>query len=99
MADATYDTRAVNKMPPLALAKQTAFGTARETFEQAEALAARVENMVVRLIGHANQATGSANPARPDPTGIFDDLREGAHAAAGALSRANDALDRLDREY
>lgn len=95
----TYD-RDANAKPQLSIAKQTAFVSARDTFQTARAVADRLENLVNKLAGHEPPSTSGMNEApRNDPDGVFDELREGARDAARALARADACLDRLEREF
>lgn len=86
--------------PSLSVVKQTAFTSARDTFNDVHRLENRIETIVNSLVGYPTQghATGES-PAEPEACGVFHGLSQQANSAANAISRANEALDRLEREF
>lgn len=64
--------------------------------ESARSLAGRVEDMCVRFIGPYPAEAEGPNP--PSGPGLFQALTSVSEDTANALRRANEALDRLEKE-
>lgn len=86
--------------PSLSVVKQTAFSSARETFDQVDKLTSRIESIVNHLAGvPMSETCGQAKLDPPPARGLFDEMNRGAIEAQDAVQRAHSALDRLTREY
>lgn len=78
--------------------KMTAMEAAQETFGAAHRLSDRVMALVNRIAGHVPQDPGKEGIASAVANGVLDEIRDGARSAHNAMLRANEALDRLERE-
>lgn len=79
--------------------RSSAFVDVHGTFDETCALAHRVIDMVSRLIGSSPEAQDAGRSAgiSPEPSAMFDILRDDSCRTVCRVRDAQDALDRLER--